>query len=148
MTKKRCWPTFKSEFLDDISNSLSRKSKSIKNTVSSYSCDKVYEIDGEQKIEKLELVFFLLGANKVRITIDIWDSRWAWIDIRLPSKSGWVFEWQKEGRVGYIEAKDFTDTVLKTIRLPYLNSDSSHLQKMLEEIWKKITINGPLGIVG
>ena len=147
MTKKKDWPTFKSEFLDDISNSLRRKSKSIKNTVSSYSCAKAYEIDGEQKSEKLELVFLLPGANQVRITIDIWDSRWIWLDIRQPSKSGWVFEWQKEGRIGYSESKDFTETALNTLRVPYLHINSAQLPKMLEEIWKKIAVNGPLGIV-
>ena len=142
--KGRYWPVFESSFLQEIVNALRKRGKSIKNSVSTYSCERVRERRDECSRELVELSFDRISPQSTRIRVHLWDDRWLWIDVRQASKNGWVFEWQHEGRVGDTDPTVVVNAVLRTVRGHYGQNLSAALDE-LDSLWPKIAKNGPIG---
>ncbi len=141
--KGRYWPNFESLFLTEIVNALQKRSKSIKHGVSKFSCERVREnIDGNSQ-EIVELSFDRIGPYSPRISVKIWDDRWLWIDVRQSSETGWVFEWQHEGRVGDTDPKAVSIAILETVKGHYAQDLDAALDE-LDSLWPKIAKSGPI----
>lgn len=142
--KGRYWPEFESSFLQEIVNALRKRSKSVKNSVSTYSCERLRERGDECSRELVELSFDRISPQSTRIRVHLWDDRWLWIDVRQASKNGWVFEWQHEGRVGDTDPGTVANAVLQTVRGHYGEDLSAALDE-LDLLWPAIAKNGPVG---
>ena len=145
-TPRGYWPKFESDFLAEIVIPLKKKSKSLKHSVSSYSCERVREITEGVESEKLEMSFEMWGPHPIRVTFNCWDDRWMWLDIRQPAKSGWQFEWQHEGRIGVAGPAAVGNLLLRSVQFPYAENITPAL-RFLDEQWKSVAITGPSGEV-
>jgi len=135
------WPEFSSEFLEGISSSVRRRRKSIKNKVREYSVDKIIEATDNRRHEKLELEF-LLSVNRATVRAYFWDDRLAWIDIRQPSKNGWIFEWSKEGRIGGVSEKFIVKALESSLDISHKFNKRSN--EDLADCWEQIILSGSL----
>lgn len=132
------FPNFDSDFLSNIVFSVKKRSKSIKHKTSSYSLQKVIEKDGQKEYEKLEIDIDVLYTS---VRIFFWCDRFAWIDIRTPSKRGWSFEWQNEGRIGGSNSQVILKAIEKTIELSMAPNKESIV--LLDDVWRNIIFKGP-----
>jgi len=142
--KGRYWPVFESPFLQGIVSALQKRSKSIKNRVAKYSCERLREQADADMRELVELSFDLRVPDSTRISVKIWDDRWLWVDVRQSSKVGWVFEWQHEGRVGDTDPKSVAAAIHKTVEGQFVQ-DLDETLAGLDSLWSKIAKNGPVG---
>ena len=93
-------PSSDKPFLHSVLASLKKRSKAIKHSVKSLRCERVIEKDGSSIIEKLEidvLKYCALPRN-LSLRAFVWEDRWIWLDYRVPSKTGWVWEWTYDGK--------------------------------------------------
>ena len=128
-------------------DSLRRRSKSIKHSVSLYECERVREKMDDCVYEKAELYFEFLGGRPFRISFNIWDDRWIWIDVRRSAKRGWAFEWQHQGRVGSVPPRELAASIVDTLMKPSYYEEPADLAADLDELWGTVAVNGPTGTV-
>jgi len=138
------WPTFESKFLKQVVESFQRRSKSIKNKVLTYSCEKIIETNDGNREEKLELRFAFYGPPGFSVSCDIWEDRWLWVDVRQSSKNGWIFEWQHEGRVGATSTKQLAESLINTISVRPEEEMNDTIAAYLDKVWKDVALTGPL----
>lgn len=143
-TPQGYWPAFDSAFLSEIVSRIKNRSKSLKHSVETFSCERVREKTEGVEYEKLEMTFQPWGGGPrpVQITFYCWDDRWLWLDVRQSAKSGWVFEWQHQGRVGKAGPRAIASLLLQSVRLLYGEDLDSALQ-FLNEKWQAVAISGP-----
>lgn len=146
-TAGRYWPAFEAALLQDVVDLVSKRSKSLKHSVGDYACERVVEAGGDERCEKLELRFELLGDHPFRISLSLWADRWLSIDVRQAAKEGSAFEWQHEGRVGSAYPGDIANALLETVTLPFSTDPADYCKAKLTELWPPIAITGPMGIV-
>ncbi len=145
-TPQGYWPNFESKFLSEIVTALRKKSKSLKHSVSTYSCERIRERTEGVESEKLEMSFELWDTPPIWIAFNCRDDRWMWLDIRQSANSGWKFEWQHEGRIGVTEPTAVANLLLRSVQFPYGENITPAL-RFLDEQWKSVAITGPRGEV-
>ena len=133
--------TFKSVFLAEVLSSLNKRSKAIKYKTNAYNIQKVIEKNNGQESEKVE-IDITSNVSNTSIRIFFWEDRWIWIDLRIPSKQGWQFEWQNEGRVGSNEGQHIVKALERTIE-EATSLPSEGAKQILSDIWKNIVLRGP-----
>ncbi|ESS72062.1 hypothetical protein MGMO_74c00140 [Methyloglobulus morosus KoM1] len=134
-------PVFKSTFLESIVFAVKKRSKAIKNKVTSYSVERVIEKNDNKNYEKIELEF-KTQMNRMLLRFYFWDDRIAWIDIRQPSKNGWIFEWSVEGRIGASDPKEIFHSIEQSIEITNSISEVSK-REALDRLWSSILLSGP-----
>lgn len=140
------WPRFDSPFLAEIATTLHKRRKSLKYSVRYYRCERVRErLDGED-FEKLEFEFKWSRRTASVFRASFWDDRWAWLDVRRPSKIGWQFKWQIEGRVGNAGPRAVSHAILQTVRYPF-GDDPTAARTFLDDGWRGVVLRGPREVI-
>lgn len=142
--KGRYWPSFDSPFLEETAVSLRKRSKAINYRTDDHSCERVRERRDDWEGELMELRFDLLGPRPFKVSCNLWSDRWLWIDVRQPSKQGWLFEWQHEGRIGDAAPRELAEAIEETLA-QIRNDDPAGNRSRLEHSWAKIALKEPIG---
>lgn len=133
--------TFQSVFLQQVVESIGRKRKAIKHALAEFSLEKVREIRDGECYEVVEIRAKRRGQSPVNISLNVWDDRWTWIDVRQPKKQGWRFEWQCSGRIGNADPMSISSALIQTFKLPF-DMDETSIASQLDGIWQKIVLQG------
>lgn len=137
------WPAFENERLADFAKSLRKRSKALKHKTEVLSCERVFEVEGPDRLEKAEVA--MRDYHQTRLRFFLWADSWAWVDARLSSKSGWVWEWSYEGRLlGRYGGRDLV-AALETTLFEAHSMTASDING-LTQIWQPFLARGPRAI--
>jgi len=93
--------------------------------------------------ETVEITFKPLSSlSKARVTFRLWDDRWAQINAREISKTGWRWKWSTEGRIRpHYMNKAIVSRIEDTVdeACHYIDSTT----KRLDAIWLDVLASGP-----
>jgi hypothetical protein len=85
---------------------------------------------------------FRVDGARIFLRIHIWDDRWVWIDARRSSKSGWVWEFTREGRfTSPAGARGVVANAEATMDAAFLSADQ--VPNAMSAIWSKSLATGP-----
>ena len=136
------FPSFDSPFLEEVALSLRKRSKAIKNRAVRFTCERVRELRDSGDYELMEMQIELHRTPRIQFSFKLWSDRWLWIDIRQPSKRGWLFDWQHDGRVGDTEPSGIVESIITTLKIPY-SDDVLVVRSKLDNLWAKVALGGP-----
>ena len=133
-------PRFEDQQLEQISDSLRRRRRALRNKTRSINLDRVIESEGGCRTEKLELTVEPLVPRRAYVRVFLWADRFIWVDARQPSKNGWRFSWSKEGQLVGRKRGQLQKTIEQTI--DELAGDPTRVDATLEELWAPIISTG------
>jgi len=133
-------PKFKNTFLEEIVSALRKRSKALKHKTSRISIDRIYEVNDDERCEKLELNIDPILPKKCNCEVFIWEDRWIWLDVRKGSKTGWIWEWGIEGRVLDVSGRDILLRIEEMLsKLKRLDADKKEQnESILNNVWSGI----------
>jgi hypothetical protein len=140
-------PSFESELLKDVVESLRKRHKSLKHRVREIACERVLEKIDERTWERLDIEFIEpAGAMKRSLRLRLWDDRYVWVDCRAPQKKGWAWEWSDEGRLlGDCNGRRLLELFEQTLDVS-ASMETSRLQEFAT-IWRKVLAKGPKRLI-
>jgi hypothetical protein len=137
-------PTFETEFLSEVGDSVRRRQKAMKHRAFGLSCERLWETTDGTKREKLELT--LLGppsSRSAQLRFFVWSDRWIFVDAREGSKLGWKWEWTIEGKIlGGVTGRDLIKAVESSYAASPFFSDLDFLDE-IKSIWKSLLAARP-----
>ena len=134
------WPSFDDNFLADLSAALKKRRKALKHKSRLLNCERLIESDDGVRTEKMELDIQLWTRN--RLKVHAWSDRWLWVDARAPTKKGWAWEWDYDGRLlGPLTGTEVIGAIEETI--DGISGAKSDAVNELTGIWQKLLARGP-----
>lgn len=135
------WSRYKDSYLDRISLALGKRSRAIKAKTLSAHLNRVVEETDGSRVEVFEFVVGTIVPMNGSMRIKIWPDRWADIDARISSKSGWMLDWTESGRLVDIDVRSLVRAIEETIDA--IDSDSTRATAKLNGIWDRLLAKGP-----
>jgi len=133
-------PRFESEFLEGLAFAFRKRRKSLSHRSSAPECVKVYELVGDNRMERLEI--YLPKCGKAMLRLHAWPDRQIWLDARQPTKMGWAWAWTREGRLsGSCGAQEAFGALEETFDRLFEMTSSRTIE--LSEPWATLIANGP-----
>ncbi|MGA7713873.1 MAG: hypothetical protein WCA81_18415 [Rhizomicrobium sp.] len=133
-------PRFESEFLEGLAFAFRKRRKSLSHRASGAECVKVYELVGDERMERLEI--YLPKYGKVMLRLHAWPDRKIWLDARQSTKKGWAWAWTREGRLLGSSGAPEAIAALETTFDRLFEMTSSRTNE-LSEPWATLIANGP-----
>lgn len=140
-------PKFEIPFLNEVAESFVKKRKSLAYDASDLRFNKVHDIVDGKKVEKIEIfIRSSLSRNAAKMRLYVWGDRWIWIDARKAKKSGWEWEFSKDGRLtGCSSPRQLMETFKKFYSASY-HFNSKSIENEAGVMWRKILATGPIAV--
>ncbi len=135
-------PRFESEFLEGLATAFRQRRRSLSQSACRVELAKTYEVEGEEKHERLEIeIGGVVGRGPV-LRFHAWADRLIWIDTRRATKQGWAWSWSNEGRFAdEYGPRHFIEALENTYAL--LDEMSPGRTATLDGIWKPLLAQSP-----
>jgi len=142
-------PDFESPFLSDIAKSFSKIRKGLKYDSHDLKFNKVMDLVGDRKSEKVEIsIRSSASRNNIRTRLYIWDDRWLWLDARKSKQKGWAWEYTVEGRLSGSATEKELMEALKSFYKNSLSYDEENIGSQAYAFWNGLIAMGPKAVSG
>ena len=133
------------DFSQSALEAFRKRSKALARRGAALECLPVKEIVDGRESERARIdvgLSFRDGGSSVSFRIHVWSDRWVWVDARRSSKSGWTWEFTREGRFSGIDgARGLVELAEKSMDASFLSNED--VSPALSRLWTKHLATGP-----